>query len=503
MFKPRGRAIHNQSFNLPAPVGGLDAVSSLMQMPEKNAVALENWFPRPDGLVTRPGYSSHLTGLSGTKRLHVYSAPSGTESLWATTDAGVYNATTAGAVGSAAIALTNGATISTAISTGAGNYLMLVNGVDTLKQYDGATWSSVATLGATATSDYSFVALYRQRIFFIKKNSLEIEYLAPNSISGTPTNYPLGAVFSQGGYLVAMSTWTIDAGLGPEDHMVLVSSKGEAAIYVGNDPAVWAKKGVYMVGQPLGALCCMPYGGDLLILTEAGVIPLSTAVQSTSIDRSRAFTQTIRPIFNRLAALFADSLGWQIIVDPLTPMVLVNTPSTPVVKQYVMHSQTGAWTTYSGLEATAWARMGSTLYFATASGVNVAGGFSDNGSSIVATVAQAYNRWRYPANKQLKLARPYLSATGRFAYILGVSSNFIDPREYTNLSNGIAPNVALWGTAHWGEDYWTGSIETTQDWQTVPDDFTLWKSLYLQVQTNNSQVTFLGTDILFTPGGNF
>ena len=504
MFKPRGRSKNNFFKNLPAPVSGINSTVGLMDMPESDAVLMENWFPKPDGLVTRNGFVSHVTGFAQqVDRLHSYAATTGGESLWATTSTGIYNATTAGAVGATVMVLTEGKTIAAQIATGAGSYLLLANGVDTMKQYDGTSWTSIATFGATATSVYSFVEVYRQRVFLAKKNSLEIEYLAVNSVAGAATNYPLGAIFRQGGYIVALGTWTIDGGFGPEDNLAIITNKGEVAVFAGNDPATWTQKGVYSVGRPLGANCLYKYGGDILILTENGLFPLSSAVQSTSIDRQKVITQKVRPILNSAAQAYFTNQGWQIISDPLLPYLIVNVPSTPLKKQLVMHAQTGAWTTFSGWDALCFARVTSELYFGTGNSVCRITGYSDNGANITSTMMQAYSRYGQSGNKMAQLIKAYLSTTGGFSYNLGMASSFQDPKEKSYFMGAPGLTAGVWGTAVFGSAMWTGATAINQDWQTIPDDYTAWKALYLQVISNNGQVVYTGSDMLLTPGGNF
>ena len=103
----------------------------------------------------------------------------------------------------------------------------------------------------------------------------------------------------------------------------------------------------------------------------------------------------------------------------------------------------------------------------------------------------------------MKLLRPYFSSAGPFTYNLGVASNFADPREFTIASSNIGATAAIWGSSHWGEAVWAGSTELEQAWQTVPDEYSMWKSLYLSVVARSSRVTYYGSDIIYTPGGNF
>jgi hypothetical protein len=493
----------NRPFNLVAPVKGLNTKTALMSMPPTGAVALENFIPFPDRLESRKGNINHLTGLAlPGRRLHVYNGLTGTSTLWVTTDGGVYDATAGGAVGAAAIALTNGETIATSIATGAGSYLMLVNGTDTLKQYNGTAWSSVATFGATSTATYSYIETYRQRLFMIKRDSLEIEYLPVNSISGTPTNYPLGAIFRRGGRLVAMATWTIDSGVGPDDHIVIVTSEGEVGVFAGSDPATWAFRGVFYLGHPLGKRPLLKYGGDLLFLCELGLYPLSSALQSTAVDRIQPITENIRTLFNEAATNFFSADGWQIISQADIPLLIVNIPSTPMRKQFVMHPQTGAWTIFTGWEAISFAEMGSNLYFSTSTGVQLVSGTADVTSDIVCTMLQAYGKMGSLGIKQVALVRPYLETGERVSVTLGISDDFADAQDVNEIQYS-GETLSLWGTGLWGEAIWSGAERFLQDWQTVANGQTLWKALYLQTESQVATVKYYGSDFLILDGGSF
>src|SRR5688572_17790004 len=105
--KSTGR--QNLSAQLPAPIGGLNAVSSIMGMPPTDAVVMENWLPYPDRLEMRPGSAAHATGSASTvSALYSYGGLTGSNTLFATNNTGVYDVIAAGVWPAAAIALTNG-----------------------------------------------------------------------------------------------------------------------------------------------------------------------------------------------------------------------------------------------------------------------------------------------------------------------------------------------------------------------------------------------------------
>lgn len=514
MFKQRTPFQQNSFKHLPNPYNGYDPSSALTAMRPTAATVLENWFPTAASLETRDGFVTHFT-ITGfgiiPRRLLVYSNTIGGEQLFACTDVSIINVTTAGSGAISVMALTNGRVVSTAIATGAGNYMLCVNGVDTLKQYDGTTWTSVPTFGATSTVVYKYIETYRQRIYLAKRNSLEIEYLASNAVAGAATNYPLGALFRLGGYIVAMSVWTIDGGIGPEDNLCVFTSKGEVAVFSGNDPATWSLRGVYFAGRPLGEIPMYKYGGDVLLLTETGVVTMSSLIQSASIDRTQTVSSQIRPALNTAASLAFTAEGWQIISEPKKPMLLVNVPVTPVRKQFVMNSQTGAWTTFTH-DAYNFARMGGELYYIVAYdttagtgnyGVNRITGVSDNGVNIVCTMTQAFNSFGYGGNKKIEEIRPYFETGGAFTYNLGVASDFGLIQEYTMQNSGSSGSAGIWGTSVFGTGLWSGGLAISNDWITAPDVYSMWKSLYIQTTSRLGRVSYIGSDILYKKGGNF
>lgn len=504
----QGKADINLPIAVPPPIGGLNSLASLMGAPVTDAVLLENFIPYPDRLEVRPGAQSFATG-SGKEidALYVYPGLTGTDLLLATTDSGVFNITAGGAWPAASIALTDGKTVGSILSTGASTYLTICNGVDTVKQFDGTTWSAIATFGAVATTEYSYIETYRQRYYLIRKNSMNLEYLAANSISGAATQYNLGAIFRRGGYLVALGTWTIDGGNGPDDHLAIATSQGEIAIFTGTDPAsasTWSLKGVYYIGRPLGKKPLYKYGGDLLFLCENGLFPLSDALKSAAIDRTQGITKKIQPLFAQAAQDFFSNEGWDIIALPDVPLLLVNIAGSPNRYSFAMHLQTGSWTRFSGWNARCFARKGSTLYLGLNSSVAKMTGTSDFGVNITATMLQAHSRLRIPANKKVEEIKPYFQSTGAFNYVLGIADDFISPAQINSILISSSSSVGIWGTSRWGAAYWTSDTNIiTTSWRTVPNKYSMWKAIYLQIVSTSTSAQYFGSDLLVMRGSGF
>lgn len=510
MFKrtslQEGLGPRNRLVTLPPASGGLNFVDSLAAMRPQYAVALDNWVAYPDRVEMRYGAANHVTGFSqAVKGLWTWDGPSSSQ-LFATCDNGVFAATTAGAVGAAAVSLTNGATVATTIATGAGTYLLIVNSTDDLRQYDGATWTTVAAFGGLNTNAVSCIETYKQRIFMSQENTLTLWYLPVNSIAGAATSYPLGAIFRKGGSITSIATWTVDGGAGPDDHLAVATSSGEVAVFSGTDPssaATWALRGVYYIGRPLGSLSLYKYGGELLFLTEAGLWPLSRALQSASVDRTQLVSRRIQPLLSSYAATYGATQGWQLINHPDVPFLLLNVPGTASGTQLVMHSDSGAWSTFTGWAANCWARLGNQLYFGGSNRVAKAWtGGADFGANITATLLQAYNSLSYPRDKQVVKIRPTFSATGDFSYTLGIDNDFInDPTS--NLISSSGTTAALWGSGIWGTSLWSSSNVTKREWRTVPDIDGVYKALYCQVMSQTVRPSIQSMDVLYIPGSTF
>ena len=485
-----------------ASVGGLDAVSALMDMSPKSALILDNFIPYPDALEMRPGYTQSVTGfVSPLQKLWTYASAAGVESLWGTSDTGIYNCSTPGAAPALSLALTNGVTAGTSITTGANSYLMLVNGTDSLSQYDGATWTAVAVFGAVNTNTYSAIATYNQRLFMARKNSLTIEYLAINSISGAPTAYELGAIFNKGGKIVAIGTWTLDGGLGSNDKFVVMTSMGEVAVFSGSDPSVaasWIKEGVYLIGKPIGNASCMQkFGSDLLLITESGVIPMSKVVLSQDIQATISVTDSIRPLVTALAKDYGSVQGWELLFNPSIPLLVLNVPKLPESGQFCFYTPTKSWCTFSGWNAKAFGMLNGAMYWTDGANVNLVGGFSDLGANIVATSLSAYQECGSNRPKRAVMVKTFLQPQSGFSVGTALARDFNVKPNAGLFPPGALTGQYLWNTALWNASYWSDADAVSQNWLAIEDTGSQWKANFVQVASKSVRARYLGSEFRF------
>ena len=114
-----------------------------------------------------------------------------------------------------------------------------------------------------------------------------------------------------------MDTWTIDSRAYKWTITWLsLPLSGEVIIYGGTDPgrtSTFALIGVWQLGSPIGGTRSMvKYGGDLLLLTYDGLIPMAQALQSSRLDPRIALTDKIQGAITEATTTYAATFGWQI-----------------------------------------------------------------------------------------------------------------------------------------------------------------------------------------------
>ncbi len=493
--------------SLPAPVGGLNARDSVVAMPKEDAVKLTNWFAYPSYVGTRKGRKPHVTGFTAdVETLMEYAAEDGTNKIFAAAGTAIYNVTASGAVGSAVVSgLSNARWQDTMITTAGGSFLIAVNGQDTPKKYDGSTWSDVS-INHTAPSSLVHVCLFKNRLFFVEKNSLEIHYLPTLSIGGNSAAFPMGAVFRRGGYVMACYTWTLDAGSGSDDHFVVISSKGEIAVYRGSDPSNasdWALVGVYYVGEPVGRRCGIKYGGDLIVNCLGGVFPLSKALLSATIDKRNALTDKIQNSISEEMQFYSNNFGWQLCLFEEANMLILNVPKGNGQNyQFAQNTITGAWSKFEGWDANCWLYSRDGLFYGDGNSVQKAWqGDLDDTTPIQADMIMSYQYFGdLASNKYFTMVKPYLLASGSPSILYGLCGDF-NETEPEGVFVYEAPVGMVWGSMYWGTMVWGGGMRSiTSGWHTVGTIANA-AALRLKVQNNGSEVRLMNVSHVHNHGG--
>ncbi len=334
--RPVNRKQVSRTASLPAPVGGWNARDPIGAMGPLDAVFMDNYFPKATTVTLRAGYSNHVTGISGdVETLAAYNYASGSK-LFAAAGASIYDVTSSGPVGAAVVTgQTNARWQTFNVSTAGGSFLYMVNGADAPQLYNGTTWQAVTGVSApisitgVTTSNLIQGNVWKNRVFFVEKNTLKIWYLPVASVGGAAAAIDFTALFGSGGHLVAMATWTLDAGYGMDDHAVFITSEGQVAIYRETDPSSasdFSLVGVYYIGSPVGQRCFERFGSDLLIICQDGLAPLSKALLTSRVNTAVSLTDKIQQAITDAVTTAGSNFGWECHVYPRDNMVILNVP---------------------------------------------------------------------------------------------------------------------------------------------------------------------------------
>lgn len=477
-------------------------------MPPDDAVSLENWFPKTTSVDLRGGYTQWATGLGGQCETLLAYNGSTTQKLFGVTNGGkIFDCTSTGAVGAAAVSgLTNGRWQYVNIATPGGNYIWLCNGADSPYTFDGTTWANPAIAGVTG-SNLIHVNLHKNRLWAIEKGTLKAWYLPVQSIAGTFAALDLSSFCNRGGYLMAMATWTIDAGYGVDDLAVFITSNGEVLVYRGTDPSsatTWALVGVWWIGSPIGRRCFVKYQGDVALITQDGIYPLSGALQSSRVQPQVALSFKIQQAISTAITNYGSIFGWQIMPFPSENIFLVNVPIIQgnAQQQYVMNTITKNWCNFSGWNANCWELYQDMPFFGGNGFVGEAwSGTSDAGTAIQATALQAFNYFKTPGQlKRWTMMRPIfnVSGTGNPSVYANINIDF-DQLDHTAPLSFSPVTAALWDTALWDVDVWSGS-SIFKNWQGCQGvGYCAAPSVRLAASTLDVQ--WISTDLVMEPGG--
>ena len=466
--------------SLPAPVEGWDAVSPISEMPPKRAVVLDNWFPQPGYVEVRRGYRSWATGMASlpVESLMVYNGTSiASTKMFAVCGGELYDVSSQAAVGSPAVSslYSNRWQYVNYANSSGNSYLWACSGADAPLIYNGATWTNPTITGITS-SDIINVAAHKYRLWFVLVNSLKAAYLPTDSIQGAATTFNLGSVLSKGGYLVCIATWTHDAGNGPDDYLVFLSSRGQAAVYSGTDPSssnTWSLVGVYDMGAPLGYRCLTKVAGDLALVGIDGVLPFSLArAQDRGAAAAVAITANINRAMNASARQYGSNFGWELCPYPKGTRAVLNVPISEGSEQhqYVMNTLTGAWCRFTGMNSNCWAVFKDNLFFGGNSGAVYQADYGGmDGASTIDAVGQcAYNYLKSRGRqKQSKLIQPLLTTDQPVNPAIGISTDFKD-NAVLGTPLAITTPSALYDSAIWDTDVYATEARNISDWTSAP-----------------------------------
>jgi hypothetical protein len=460
--------------SLPAPVNGINASRALLDMEPTDARQVKNYFPQPSYVELRPGFSRHVGAIPADVETLAEWAGAGDSKLFAAAGTAIYDVTVAtSSVGASSVSgLTNARFQSVMFSAGGGDYLVMVNGADGVRTYNGTGWSNQsAAISSVTASNFINVASWGGRLWFVKSNDTRAYYLNSAAIAGSSSAIDLGAVWRLGGALKFITPLSTDSGDGVNDMIAFISTQGEVAVYQGSDPAVantFALVGVYRIGNPIGDRCVYRFAGDAVVATKNGAVSLLSAMRlDPAQEGDTALTRKIKEPITLDAAVYGGNYGWQMFIYPNNNMAFINVPtSTGMSHQWVMNTIHGAWAYFDSINALCWGLYQGRCFFG-AGGVVYEfddDSYSDNGAAISGEIAWSYSTFRSPRSKRFTAFRALVRASGNPQTRIGLDLDYEDASVTDTTS--VEVTAALWDSATWDLSEWVSTeiSEVSRAW---------------------------------------
>jgi hypothetical protein len=290
-------------------------------------------------------------------------------------------------------------------------------------------------------------------------------------------------------------------------------------VYRGSDPsstATWEQTGLwYIGGLPAGRRIGQTFGGDLYLLSQYGVLPMTRLVSGRPVQEQDAFaSRNISPLIVDDMSLTRTVSGWEIRNVPGENVLILSTPfriGYPY-KQYVLSTQTNGWGIFEGLPYNTGAQFNGTFYFANtaASVVYSLTGTQDavpltgpGGTSRPFTLLTTFSEQGELATfHRVQFMRPVFLGSSVPAYNVSARYDYdlANPAGSFSVSTALA---SVWGptppTALWDSAIWSGESVVTQS---VSAGAGIGRAMAVAMNGETSgELLLLRIDVLFDSGG--
>lgn len=531
---PKAPSIKPTTF--PAPYQGINAVDSLASLDANQACTYStNLIPEGRGLRVRSGYQQFATTIDGGNDIRTVvpfqASVTANDKLFVMTQNGIFDITAGGAIGATVLAFatvdgTSGIGIWTNFVIDNGSHVCIyADETNGLYRYtEGGAWVRYIVGDLTVdggghlavAANLVFVMQFKSRLWFVERSSGRAWYLVAGAITGVCTLFNLGNKFNHGGAAVGIWSWTIDGGSGLDDLMVALSAGGDVLIYKGTDPAsasTFGAVGQYFIGPvPAGRRQASNFGGELFILSQYGVLPMSALIAGRPVDEQDVYaSRNISPLITTDMNNFRTQRGWEMRNIPGENVFLVSTPkqSNFPYKQYARSSKSRGWGIYQNLPYLTGDTWQGSFYFGSTGGVvyKITGNTDGvtlagaNGIDIQWTLLTAFSEFGETSlYHRIQFIRPVFRAAG--VPTLAVQSRYdYNTDDVTGAAASVAVTSYLWdgSSSLWDTALWGGDSTTVQS---VSAGSGIGRAMGIgMIGSSHAETMLIRIDVLFDSGG--
>lgn len=490
------------------PIFGLNTKDPLQAMDPRYSPALQNWIPDGTKLVGRKGSERLFTGTSHIQFMHGHDSANG-KALLVAEDGKLHAVTDTDTSTQLGLGFSDDW-----IADDISNSTLLANGVDQPRYYNPSAGLNISawTISAVYLNDLNYVHVHADRAYFCRKDSQNFYYGGVGAVQGTLTEFPLSRIGGMKGHLIAIGSWSVDAGDGADDRVVFVTRGGSILIYSGTNPgdaSNFSIVGRYQTAQVIGRRPLVKFGSDLLIMTAEGFISVTALMQLGEQASARSLTDNIKPTVTELARRWGTAAGWQAVLDPGGKFLVFNVPKgVNTYQQYLYSIFQGGWFPASGWDARAWASWDGKLWFGTVAGkvYEAFTGYDDDGSDIEYKAFSAWQDLAIPGGKAITQVRPVIAFEGTITVAHGIAYDFDEAVQSEEALPGNAPNdlgVAeafdvtqvgpQWDAHQWDTEFW-GQIDVVREWHAGRGEGT-YLQYRLSLTEQGKEIQWIQTDV--------
>lgn len=470
-----------------APIGGMNSLDSLAALPPSDSVYCINKMSAEHGLRVREGFVSYSAVLPDTTDVRTILGYRGSKDdkskdrFFVATNNGIYSlANPASPTEVIQFGITTGNAgwgTSLGFTTIGGSYLFYADEENGGFRYeeDTDTWAAIPdlTLDGNPFSAASIVHVctYKNRLWFTIKDSAISYYLPVGQVSGALTAFDFGNKMGYGGSVVGIWSWSVEGGSGINEFLVAVGRGGDILVYQGIDPGnanSFGLKGSWYGGSfPAGRNFVSKFSGDLLILTEAGLLQLSKLVQGVAtVDNDAYLSKKMYRFIREEMKDGKSKFGWQMVQHPRLGYLMIVVPpkSGASFTQFVMSVSNRAWSVFRGIPINCIGESAGELYFGTrlddGKKVFKLFGALDNGSPITWSLLTRYDGLGDPTiSKRVQFIRPVFVGSLIPAYDVQARYDF-DIAAIVGAPALQDAGVGVWDIGFWDSAIWGGEWVT-------------------------------------------
>jgi hypothetical protein len=445
-MRDSGKQAFGQRFPLPAPSLGMNTRDSISTLQQLECRSISNVICESGKVVIRPGKSEHqaVPAATSVRALFAHEGVAANV-LLASGDGEIWDVTGTADQLSAGNYLSDRWSIAQMNDTAIG-----VNGVDTPWSFDGAVFGASGLSGVGLTiANLRTIHQVGDRLWYTERDRGRVWYGQPSQVTGVLEAFDLEQV-TRGGYCVGVYDF--------RNSTVFVMSTGQIVTYQGDVETDFANNGDYEAPRPVGYDPGIKIGGDLVLMTAAGVAPFEALAAGVAWDTGALqHWGKNQPSWAADFERFGSLEGWN--AEFSKGLAIFNVPTDATTsKQWVFNTRTKAWSYWDNLNAAQFAEFNGRLYFGGADAGEV---YTNTGSTDLTEDVMAVCRGAFflpfasQFNGQYTLARLNLLATGQVTARLQIDVEYVQSNftaaEVPIASAGVGPWDEPWD-GPWGQD---------------------------------------------------